>query len=164
MLNTRSHNTIKELKRRMRLKEYAEIKDRIFVIVLARKGETAAAIADRLGYHISWVMKWVSRYRKDGFNGLLDHTRPGQPKKLTEKQEAEFKLIVKAGPAKDSGLSRYRAKDLVVIIKNKFGIDFSISGVKILLHRLGFSSIKPRPKHPLNDKKKVKNGRKSCRK
>lgn len=145
------HDPIKRLKKDMRLKANREAKDRIQAVVFAMKGYPAKEISNRMDYAVSWVNKWVGRYNEQGWGGLWDLPRLGQPKKLTEEQEEEFEKLVLRGPLPEEGLSRYRAKDLRKVLKEKFGVSYSLSGVKKLVHRLGFSSIKPRPRHPQND-------------
>jgi transposase len=150
-MNVTRHDTIKQLKKEMRLKANLEARDRIHAVILAMKGHSSAEIADRLAHARSWVNKWVGRYSEQGWAGLWDLERKGQPKKLSEEDQEEFEKIVRRGPLPEQNLSRYRAKDLQKILREKFGANYSLSGVKAMLHRLGFSSIKPRPRHPQND-------------
>lgn len=150
-MNVTRHDSIKQLKKEMRLKANLQARDRIHAVILAMKGHSAAEISDRLAYARSWVNRWVGRYSEQGWAGLWDLPRAGQPKKLSEEDQEEFERIVRRGPLPEEKLSRYRAKDLKKVLKEKFGADYSLSGVKAMLHRLGFSSIKPRPRHPGND-------------
>jgi transposase len=145
------HDSIKTLKKEMRLKVNAEARDRIRAVIFAMKGHTAQDVAERMGYARSWVFKWVSRYSDEGWGGLWDRPRSGQPKKLTEEQQEEFEKIIQRGPLAEEKLARYRAKDFQRILRERFNAEYSLSGVKDLLHRLGYSSIKPRPKNPKND-------------
>ena len=155
-MNITRHDSIQSLKNRMRLKENAEISDRIHAVVLALKGLPGSQIAAKLDYGTAWVSKWVYRYRDRGFEGLIDRPRSGQPKKLTLKQEEQFAKMIEKGPKPQDLLSRFRIEDLKKLLEEKFGVEYSISGVKKLVHRLGFSSIKPRPRHPQNDPKKMR--------
>lgn len=156
MLQVTRHDSIKRIKKEIRLKENLEIRDRLRAVILALKGLPGPAIAEQLGYGTAWVSKWVYRYRDEGWDGLWDRPRSGQPRKLTEKQEKEFAALIEKGPEFKDRLSRYRIKDLKAVLKEKFGVDYSISGVKLLVHRLGFSSIKPRPRHPQNDPEEMR--------
>lgn len=143
------------------MKENLEIRDRVHAVVLALKKVDGPEIADQLGYGIAWVRKWAYRYRDHGWSGLWDQPRPGQPKKLTADQEKEVSEWIEKGPTLESdGVTRFRIKDLKVRLLDRFGVKYSVSGVKKLVHRLGFSSIKPRPRHPQNDPKKMKKWKK----
>ena len=46
-------------------------------------------------------------------------------------------------------------KDVKVILKKEFGVKYSLPGVYALMHRLGLSCLKPRPKHRKNDPEKM---------
>jgi transposase len=121
------------------------------VIVFAVKGLTNNEIADRLGYSNPWVQKWISRYKKGGIEGLRDGQRPGQPTLLTDEQVLILYDEILAGPDPSSPLSRYRISDVQALIKDRFGVEFSLSGTHVLMQRMMLSHIKPRPSHPKND-------------
>ena len=42
---------------------------------------------------------------------------------------------------------RYRVR----ILRDEFGVEYSLNGIYALLHRLGFSSLAPRPRHRNTD-------------
>lgn len=144
-------DTIKSLKRRLRLKKNAAIRDRVRVVILAFKGMTDASIANKLDYSIQWVKKWIGRYKRFGFDGLRDQKRPGAPMKLTEDQVMELYQQVLKGPAEKEILARYRILDLKKIISSKWGIDYTIGGLHALMKRMKLSHVTPRPHHPKND-------------
>lgn len=135
----------------MQLKIYSDIRDRIRVIVFALKGCTNPEIAERLGYSIPWVKKWIRRYKDFGFDGLWDQERSGAPLKLTEDQIIELYQVILAGPDEDDLLSRYRISDIKDFIFQKWGIDYSISGLHSVMKRMKLSHVTPRPQHPKND-------------
>lgn len=150
------HDTKATLLRLSRLKEYSAISDRIRAVAhyLARK--PASEISIKLDRSVAWVFKWLNRYNEEGFEGLKDRPRSGQPRKLSDEQEADFRIRVLQGPQpQDDGLSRFTAEYLMTILLAEYGVSFSSAGVYLLLHRLGLSHIKPRPKHPQNDPKKM---------
>jgi len=155
-MNVTRHDSIKKLKKEMRLKANVDARDRIHAVIMAMKGSSSGEIANRLAYARSWVTKWVNRYSEEGWGGLWDRPRSGQPNKLTQEQQEEFEKIIIRGPLPEENLSRYRIQDLRKILKSQFDVEYSISGVTALVHRLDFSSIKPRPRHPQNDPKAIK--------
>jgi transposase len=110
--NLKERDSIKSLKKRMRLKIYSDIRDRIRVIVLALKGSSNPEIAERLGYSMPWVKKWIRRYKDSGFDGLYDQPRSGAPLKITEDQVIELYEKILTGPDEDEILSRYRISDV----------------------------------------------------
>ena len=46
-----------------------------------------------------------------------------------------------------------RGRDIVRIIKQSFNQEYSLNGVYRLLHSMGYSCLKPRPRHEKNDPK-----------
>lgn len=146
-----AHNSITSLKKKLNQKVYVEIRDRIRAVIFALKGETDSTIADRLGYSLGWVKKWISRYNKDGFDGLYDQVRSGAPTFLTDEQVAIFRSEILAGPDPEGILSRYRISDLVKLVQKRFKAQYSNSGMHALMKRIKLSHVKPRPQHPKNN-------------
>lgn len=64
------------------------------IVLCAAEGDTAAAIAERVGCAERTVKKWRGRYARGGIEGLADAPRPGAP--LTHGPEARALLIAKA--------------------------------------------------------------------
>ena len=144
-------DTIKSLKRRMKLNQNVAIRDRIRAVILVFKGMTDANIAKKLDYSIQWVKKWIGRYKRFGFNGLRDQMRSGAPMKLTEDQIMELYQQVLKGPDEKEILARYRISDLKAIISSKWRIDYTNGGLHALMKRMKLSHVTPRPHHPKND-------------
>ena len=94
---------------------------------------------------------WVRRYDTQGLEGLRDRPRPGRPKILDPSKVEAFRERISFGPAEAEGLAAYRAEDIRQMLAKEFDSDYSISGTYFLLHRLGFSSLVPRPMHPKTD-------------
>lgn len=145
------HHSVAKLERLARLERQASMRDRMRAVVAAMGGQTAADIAERLGYHSRWVFKWVSRYNADGLEALRDRPRPGQPPKLAQEQEEAFKARVDAGPTPQDGVCVFHGEDVRSVLSKEFGADYSLGGVYYLLHRLGYSRLCPRPRHRKND-------------
>ena len=92
---------------------------------------------------------WVHRFNESGPDGLLDDWASGPEPRLSPGQKAELAAIVEAGPdlAAD-GVVRWRRVDLQRVIKERFGVDYHERYVSTLLHKLGFSHMSARPRHP----------------
>jgi transposase len=56
---------------------------------------------------------------------------------LAHEQEAPFLDRLHAEPPPDSQLAAYRSEDLRHLLKDEFGVTYSLSGAYALLHRLG---------------------------
>jgi transposase len=118
---------------------------------MSRAQAAAVGLMDR-----QTLRDWVHRFNIEGPDGLIDRQSPGPTSKLTEKQRAQFKKIVVAGPdlAKHD-VVRWRCVDLVNVIKAEFGVDYHESTVGKLLHSQGFAHISARPQHPKQDPKVI---------
>lgn len=146
------HDSIEALEERARRERDARVKDRLRAVVLAGRGREHDRIAEQLGMSPRWVEKWVARYNKGGIGALRDMPRSGQPTRLPREREEELRQRVLKGPGEgDGGVCTLRGEDIRGILAREFGVRYTLSGVYDLLHRLGMSSLVPRPRHRKND-------------
>jgi transposase len=112
-----------------RSRRYAE---RIKVILLLDEGQTYKNISHFLFLDEGTIANYKKRYREGGLEGLIMDDYKTRRTKLTEFEELELT---------DDIESRIflSTKEIVVFIKKKFKVKYSISGCTNLLHRLGFS-------------------------
>jgi transposase len=151
-MHVQAHETLEELQRLRRRPEHRPLADRLQIILLARRGQTAPQIAAAVGLSRRQVQEWVRRYNAQGVTGLQNRPRPGQPPKLPVAQQSAFKARLLAGPAAaDGGRCTLRGQDARRILRDEFGVRYSLSGAIELLHRLGLSCLRPRPQHRKQD-------------
>ena len=124
---------------------------RIRAVILAAEGRTAPQIAAALGYSRRAVQDWVARYNAEGPDSLGDRPRPGQPTHLPKAEVGRLRQRIDAGPIPADGVCTLRAAELRSILAAEFGAAYSLSGVYLLLHRLGYSCLDPRPRHRKSD-------------
>ncbi len=146
-----AHDSVDELLSRARLRRFARIRDRLRCVALAMEGRTATEIAGLVGLSRRTVQAWVRRYNEEGIDGLHDRPLPGQPTKLKRTDEARFMTRIDAGPTETDGVCTLRGEDVRGILEREFGAKYSLNGVYDLLHRLGYSRLRPRPRHRDND-------------
>jgi len=145
------HDTIKSLKKKQKDKAYEKIRDHLRAIIMISKAKPYAQIADTLGYSIQWVRKLACDYTRDGLEGLMPKPRLGADCLLNSDQIMELYVIVLDGPGEGELLSRYRISDLQEIVKKKWNIDYSHSGMHALLQRMKLRNVTTRPQNPKND-------------
>jgi transposase len=121
------------------------------MVLHAREGQTGAAIAARLGYTDRAVRKWVQRYNEGGRAALKDLPRSGRPRHLEAAKEEDVRRRLDAGAQPEDAVCALRGADVRRILEEEFGARYSLSGTYRVLHRLGFSSLVPRPQHPEAD-------------
>ena len=146
-----AHDTVEELEAAARRATDAKERDRVRMVLHAMEGETGVGIAERFRCTDRVVRKWVRRYNKGGLAGLKDLPRSGRPRHLEREREEDVRRRLDAGAQVTDGVCALRGEDLRRILKEEFGARYSLSGTYVLLHRLGYSSLVPRPQHPKAD-------------
>jgi putative transposase len=120
---------------------------RLRIVILALTGYTAPAIAMSLGLSRRICQRWVYRFNQDGLEGLKD-LRGGEPRSpLTPVQEAQVRRRIEAGPTPEDQVCSLRGLDIQRILSQEFDVWRSLASVYHLLHRLGYSYLRPRPRH-----------------
>lgn len=145
------HDTLEELRAAVHRTHDADERDRVRMVVHAREGGTSSAIAQRLGYTDRAVRKWIRRYNDGGLAGLKDLPRSGRPRHLDTAKEDDVRSRLDAGAQVGDGVCALRGEDVRRILEEEFGARYSLSGAYVVLHRLGYSSLMPRPQHPEAD-------------
>jgi transposase len=146
-----AHDTLEELRAMVRRTADADERDRVRMVVHASEGETGAIIAQRLGCTDRAVRKWIRRYNEGGLAGLKDLPRSGRPRHLEPAKEDDARRRLDAGAQVQDGVCTLRGEDVRRILEEEFGARYSLSGTYVVLHRLGYSSLMPRPQHPEAD-------------
>src|SRR3954468_12070591 len=120
-------------------------------VILASQGRSAAAVASALGCGVRSVQNWVARYNRGGPTALRERPHPGRPPRLAGDQRDQFRQRVEAGPRPEDCVCTFHVSDLRSILQQEFGVRLGRQATYDLLHRLGFSSLMPRPQHPEAD-------------
>jgi len=118
---------------------------------MAQQGFTAPEVAICTGFSSRSVQEWVARYNREGLSGLKTKAGRGRKPPLTPEESERLKQRLDAGPLPDDGVCTLRGKDVQRILQHEFGQLRSLNAVYGLLHRLGYSSLVPRPQHPQAD-------------
>lgn len=129
----------------------ARIRGRIVAVRYLRLGHTVPQASRALGMSERQLRNWVHRYNAEGVAGLGDRPRPGQPPHLAVDQVQRFKQRIRKGARSEDRVCVLRGMDVRRILQKEFEAKYSLPGVYFLLHRLGFSSLVPRPKHEQAD-------------
>lgn len=150
-MHVASHLPLEELKRLERSEKDANRSRRLRIVILGIEGWTAPAIAMGVGLSRRICQRWVARYNEQGLAGLDDLRGQKSELPLTEQQRAAVCERVDAGPTDQDMVCSLRGKDVQRILAEEFGLLRSLSSVYWLLHRLGYSYLRPRPRHRNND-------------
>lgn len=140
------------LKLRASKEHNAKQRDRYRAVALALEGHCTGEIMRMLGRSKNFVQRWSYAYRDGGIEALIPIPQSGRPTTLPRYKELQFKQRILAGPSQnDDGVCTLRAKEARIILEKEFGVRYSFYGIYDLLHRLGLSCLKPRPRHSKND-------------
>jgi transposase len=150
-MKVRSHLSLGELERLERVEKDAGQSKRLRIIILAINGYTAPAVAISIGLSRRVCQRWLRRYNEFGLVGLEDRRGTGPHSPLTPEQESLVRQRIEAGPRPEDQVCSLRGVDFQRILANEFGVLRSLPGVYHLLHRLGYSYLRPRPRHRLAD-------------
>ena len=101
-----------------------------------------------IGVPSSEIRRWVNRFNVGGIEAMRPNWSPGRPSKLTTEQMEELRERLREGPTEGDAFSSWRGRFVRDVLQDEFGVSYKLTGVYKLLHRMGFSSLMPRPKHP----------------
>jgi len=146
-MHVENHQTLEELQRLTKPLAQKRIWLRHQAVVLAMQGQPAPAIARALGCSRRAVQAWVARYNRGGVAALQERPHTGRPPRLAEADVPRFRARLEAGPTPEDGVCTFRCQDLRRILQEEFGVTLRRQAVYDLLHRLGYSSLLPRPQH-----------------
>jgi transposase len=129
----------------------ARVERRIIALRQISLGRTAQEAADVVGVSEKTVRSWVAAFNNEGIDSAVYDKYKGGAHHLTPEQEAELAEAIRRGPPPEMKLEVWRGWALRQWVKEKFGVEYCESGIYYVLHRLGFSSLMPRPVHPDSD-------------
>ena len=146
-MEVRGHLPLEELVRLERVERNAARSRRLRIVILAIGGYTAPAIAMSVGLSRRICQRWVARYNVEGLEGLDDRRGQEPEPTLTPEQEEQVCQRLEAGPRPADQVCSLRGVDVQRILATEFGVLRSLPSVYHLLHRLGYSYLRPRPRH-----------------
>jgi transposase len=129
----------------------AEQRDRLRAAALAVEGAETLEIERMLARSRGFVQRWAYAYRDGGIDAIATTPHPGKPARLPADRHDELRARLDAGPRPEDGVCTLRGRDVQRILAEEFGVEYSLQAVYDTLHRLGYSCLKPRPRHERQD-------------
>ena len=153
-LTIRTDIEVEALRRFAREEADGRVAARLLAIANALSGMSREAAARAAGMDRQTLRDWVVRYNAAGIAGLSDRPRSGRRPLLDEGGQAALKALVLRGPDPErDGVSSWRVVDICRLCEERFGVVYSENGMLQVLHGLGLSWQKTRPRHPQADPK-----------
>lgn len=150
-MTVEAHHSTRQLLYLAKKEKNKRLAMRIQTVALAKQGFTCPKIVEMTGYPRRTIQRWVAQYNKAGIKGLIDKPRAGRPAILPVDKQPEFCARVDAGPGPSDSKPTLYGRDIQHILEREFGVLYTLDGVYKLLHRLGYSCLKPRPRHEKSD-------------
>jgi transposase len=115
-------------------------------LLLVKNGLSPAKVANNFSVNRSTVHRWMKQAEEEGLYSLKCKPGRGIKSYLTAEQLSEINIILSKPIPTDDGYSRgWQTKDAIQLVKEKFGISYSESGMRQIIKNLGFSKITCRP-------------------
>lgn len=154
-MEVKDHLPLSELKRLERVEKDADRSRRLLIVILGAEGWTAPSVAMAVGLSRRLCQRWVARYNAEGLAGLDDRRGHELQLPLSTEKEVAFRQRIEPGATAQDEVCSLRGKDFQRILAKEFGLLRSLPSVYWLLHRLGYSYLRPRPRHRKADPETV---------
>jgi len=118
------------------------------VALLAAGGHMTQAIIDGTGLSRGFVQRWAYAYRDGGIDAVCVKPRRGTKSRLSDDEQQGFYQRLCADPTDaDDGVCTLRSRDAQRILEVEFNHEYTLDGVYDLMHRIGLSCLRPRPRN-----------------
>lgn len=137
---------IEAIETAMRQTKDKRMYQRYHVIYLHLKGWTNKDIAESEGLCGHTVGTYVSKYKKEGLNGLELKHSTGAPRFITEEQEQYLVKIITTKTPDEVGFPNRKNWNIGLVqqwVKNTFDINYSHRGMAEVMYRLNLSFTRP---------------------
>ena len=161
-MHVESHDEAAGLRQLARTEKNAKLAQRLRLVALAMDGHASLEIGRWVDLSQRQVQHWVRRYNQGGVDGLEDQPGRGPNPMLADDEVEQLKARIDAGPSPTDGVCTLRGKEVQRILEEEFGKVRKIGAVYKLLHKLGYSSLAPRPQHRNADPAAQEAFKKTC--
>ncbi len=126
-----------ELEKHIKNEKSAKVLKRLLFIKYRYDGNSVDIAAKMVGVTKMVGYIWQNRWNDDGYNGLIPRYHNKGPSKMRDEQRELLKDILKEG--------EYTTAQVRNIIKEEFGIEYTMKQVWVILKRMGMHHAKPYP-------------------
>ena len=131
---------LEELKAAYGRKKDLKVKERMKMVLGVLEGLSTYEVAERLRCPQPNVVYWKRRFAEEGLEGLKDRPRSGRPPKVTRWKLKRIRKLVEKK-------QYWTATEVMELVYEKTGVQYSLMHVTRLLHSWGLSKQRPRKKH-----------------
>ena len=138
--------SLQELKRCMSAEMNAKSKLRWLVAIHRKEGKSMDAVAEACAVPKPTVQCILHRFQEKGVRAAKAVRQEGRPPRLTKRQRERLVNLLDGGNTRVPS-RLWTSKEVLALIKRKFGVEYTPQHVWKLLVACGFSLIRPRPRH-----------------
>ena len=126
------------------------IYQRLMMLAHLKEGMSKAQVSRLTFTAPDRVYAWLKRFHEQGIEGLRDKPRSGRPSLLDRSAYDALKQKIEHSQSSLSG-GRLRGEDIIQLIKDEWGVNYTLSGIYRLMKAIGMSWVSTRSKHPKQD-------------
>ena len=131
---------------------------RLLCCIQRKQGKTFNEITQSLNIASATLSDWLLRIQNGGLKSRYDIKKQGRQCWMSAKQLEQLRKDLMQSPERHGFASTvWSTRMIVQYVKNKYGFSYVARSMQDLLHRIGFSSKKPRPTHHKSASKEQKN-------
>ena len=149
-------------------KEYSKLKDgrvaKKLLAIMSFFDNTAEEVSKIFKISPKTLFRWLNKFREKGLKGLEDSRGGNYPCKLSEEKWEEVKEAVLKGKDFSDREVNWTLKKVKLLIKSRWGIEYSEERVRTKLREMGLVLRRPRVKHYKTEKKNQEEFKKNERK
>jgi len=131
---------------------YYRYYQRLIAMNIIAEGHSIKDAATLLNISYPTVHRWAKSCESEGLNGLKPSFGGGRPGKLTYEELLELDKIIQETP-------NMSMKDVYLLVKDKFGVEYSLKQIGVITKKLGYNYSKAYPiftKSPKDAEKQLK--------
>jgi len=146
--------TLEDLLWLYRREKDSEAKIRLLAAIYRKEGKGLGEIGYLLKYPPTTLGDWLRQMHKEGIHRRYNKKKQGRPKRLTDGQLNNLKSVVLNSPqAVGLFFVMWTTKLVQDYIEQIYNVPYSLRQVRNILHCMGFTCVKPRPRHRKASKK-----------
>jgi len=121
-------------KKRLKRERDPKVKLKLVLLNMVALGMSVKSVL--YGIKLRTAYLWINKWIKEGYEGMPAKERSGRPPKLSKEQKEELKKSLEEK-------EYWTTKEIGVLIKEKFGVEYKKSRLYELLKELGLKLSKP---------------------
>ena len=138
-----------------------KVYQRLMILAYLKRGLSKADISRLLFISTDQIYAWLKSYKKKSIEGLKDKARSGRPRLLDSSNHDALKEKIEESQTTLPG-GRLRGEDIIQLIKDEWGVTYTLSGIYYLMKDIGMSWISTRSRHPKQDEVTQEQFKKLC--